>query len=38
MGVSEIHEEHLAFINAEGNLAALFLLEVVQSWSVLGRS
>ena len=31
----EIHGEHLVFLNAEGNLAALFLMEIVQSWNVL---
>jgi hypothetical protein len=33
----EIHGEHLVFFNAEGELAALFLLEIVQSWNVLPR-
>src|ERR1700685_1223737 len=27
--------EHLVFLNAEGNLAALFLMEIIQSWNVL---
>jgi hypothetical protein len=30
----EIHGEHLGFFNAEGELAALFLLEIVQSWNM----
>jgi hypothetical protein len=30
----EIQREHLFFFNAEGELAALFLLEIVQSWNV----
>jgi hypothetical protein len=29
----EIRGEHLAFINAEGQLTAQFLVEDVQSWS-----
>jgi hypothetical protein len=33
----EIHGEHLVFLNAEGKLAALFLMEIVQSWNVLPR-
>jgi hypothetical protein len=31
----EIHDEHLIFCDSEGRLAALFLLEVVESWSEL---
>ena len=31
----EIHGEHLVFVNSQGNLAALFLTELVQSWNVL---
>jgi hypothetical protein len=31
----EVRGEHLAFINAEGRLAALFLMEMVLSWIVL---
>jgi hypothetical protein len=31
----EFHGEHLAFLTAEGELAALFLLDIVQSWNVL---
>jgi hypothetical protein len=30
---AEIRGEHLALLNSEGELAALFLLEVVESWS-----
>ena len=30
---AEIHGEHLVFLHADGSLAALFLLEVVESWS-----
>jgi hypothetical protein len=30
---AEIHEEHLVFLRSDGKLAALFLLEVVASWS-----
>jgi hypothetical protein len=32
-----IQGEHLVFFNAKGELAALFLLEIVQSWNVLPR-
>jgi hypothetical protein len=31
----EIHDEQLIFCNANGDLVALFLLEIVQSWSEL---
>jgi hypothetical protein len=30
---AEIHEEHLVFLKADGRPAALFLLEIVESWS-----
>jgi hypothetical protein len=33
----KIQGEHLIFFNAEGELALLFLLEIVQSWNVLPR-
>jgi hypothetical protein len=33
----EIHGENLVFLNAEGELAAMFLMEIVQSWNVLPR-
>jgi hypothetical protein len=29
----EIHGEHLVFLRSDGKLAALFLLEIVESWS-----
>jgi hypothetical protein len=31
----EIHDEHLIFCDSEGRLAALFLLDIVESWSEL---
>jgi hypothetical protein len=31
----EVRGEHLAFMNAEGRLVALFLMEMVLSWIVL---
>jgi hypothetical protein len=34
----EIHDEHLIFCDSEGRLAALFLLEVVESWPVLPKA
>ena len=30
----EVHGEHLVFLNAKDELAAIFLLEIVESWSV----
>jgi hypothetical protein len=30
---AEIHNEHLLFLRSDGGLAALFLLEIVESWS-----
>jgi hypothetical protein len=30
---AEIQGEHLVLLNSEGKLAAIFLLEVVESWS-----
>jgi hypothetical protein len=33
----EIHGENLVFLNAKGELAAMFLMEIVQSWNVLPR-
>jgi hypothetical protein len=30
---TEIHGDHLVFLNSEGKLAALFLLEIVESWN-----
>jgi hypothetical protein len=32
---AEIHGEHIALLNSKGKLAALFLTEVVESWSEL---
>ena len=29
----EIHGEHLSFLTAKGKLAALFLLDLVESWN-----
>jgi hypothetical protein len=29
----EIHGEHLVFLRADGSLAALFVLAIVESWS-----
>jgi hypothetical protein len=31
----EVHNEHLVFLDSLGNLAGLFLLEEVESWSEL---
>jgi hypothetical protein len=31
----EVHGKHLVFLNAEGKMAALFLMEIVRSWNVL---
>ena len=30
----EVYGEHLVFLNSKGQLAAMFLLEIVESWSV----
>jgi hypothetical protein len=30
---AEIYGEHLVFLRSDGSLAALFVLEVVESWS-----
>ena len=32
---AEIHAEHLVLLNSTGKLAALFLMEVVESWTEL---
>jgi hypothetical protein len=32
---AEIHGEHIALLSSKGKLAALFLTEVVESWSEL---
>jgi hypothetical protein len=29
----DFYGEHLAFLNPEGKLAALFLMEIVESWN-----
>jgi hypothetical protein len=34
----EIRDEHLIFCDSEGKLAAMFLLEIVQSWNELSSS
>jgi hypothetical protein len=34
----EIHDEHLIFCDSEGKLAALFLLEIVESWNVIASA
>ncbi len=34
----EMQAEHLAFVNSEGKLAALFLLEAVEAWSEVVQS
>jgi hypothetical protein len=31
---TEVHGQHLAFVNSAGKLAALFLLQNVKSWNV----
>jgi hypothetical protein len=33
----EIHGKNLVFFNAEGELAAMVLIEIVQCWNVLPR-
>jgi hypothetical protein len=33
----EIHDEHLIFCDSKGELTALFLLEIVQSWNSLSK-
>jgi hypothetical protein len=30
---AEIHGEHLVFLQANGRLAALFVLEIVENWT-----
>jgi hypothetical protein len=34
---AEFHGEHIALLNSRGKLVALFLMEIVESWSVLGQ-
>jgi hypothetical protein len=29
---AEVHGEHLVFLRSDGRLAALFVLEIVESW------
>jgi hypothetical protein len=31
---AEFHEDHIALLNSKGELAALLLLEIVESWRV----
>jgi hypothetical protein len=33
----EVRGEHLAFINTEGRLQALFLIDSIQSWNLLSQ-
>ena len=35
---AEFHGEHIALINSEGRVVALFLMENVESWSFLGNT
>jgi hypothetical protein len=30
---AEIHGEHIVFLHSDGSVAALFVMEIVQSWS-----
>jgi hypothetical protein len=30
---AEIHEEHIVFLHEDGSLAALAVMEIVESWS-----
>jgi hypothetical protein len=34
---AEFHGEYIALFDSKGKLAALFLMEMVESWSVLGN-
>jgi hypothetical protein len=34
----EIHGEHLVFLRSDGSLAALFVLEIVESWPAVESS
>jgi hypothetical protein len=34
---AEFHGDYIALLDSKGKLAALFLMEMVESWSVLGR-
>jgi hypothetical protein len=33
----EFHGEHLVFLRSDGSLAALFILEIIESWSAVKR-
>jgi hypothetical protein len=33
----EFHGEHIVFLRSDGSLAALFVLEIVESWSEVKR-
>jgi hypothetical protein len=33
---AKFHGEYIALLNSNGKLAALFLMDTVESWSVLG--
>ena len=35
---AEFHGEYIALLDSKGKLAALFLMEIVESWNVLGNS
>jgi hypothetical protein len=35
---AEFRGEHIALLDSKGKLAALLLMEMVQSWSVLGNT
>ena len=35
---AELRGEHIALLDSKGKLAALFLMEMVDSWSVLGNT
>ena len=34
----DVYGDHLVFLNSRGKLAAIFLLEIVESWSVTNES
>jgi hypothetical protein len=34
---AEIHGEHIVLLKSDGELAALFLLEIVENWTETGR-
>ena len=34
---AEVHGDYLVFLNSKGELAALFLLEIVESWTIASR-